>query len=105
MNAGIFLVAAVHEIAIVAEVAIATESGEKSDSNALTQRPALDAGTKSIDPSHDFMPRNARPVDGKEHLDSGYIRVAHPTGFDANTHVTWTRIQKRLCDFREFSWS
>ena len=105
MNAGIFLVPIVHGIAIAAELAIAAKPGEKSHTNALTPRAALDAETKSIDAPHNFMPRNARPVNGKERFDGGCIRVADPTGFDANPHVTWTGIQKRLCDFREFSWS
>jgi hypothetical protein len=73
MNAGILLVPTVHEIAIAAELAIATKAGEKSDANALTQHPALDTGTQRIDPSHNFMPRNARPVDGEQGFDSGRI--------------------------------
>jgi hypothetical protein len=105
MNAGEFLIPAIHEIAVAAEFAIATGAGEKSDTNALTQRPALDAGTNSIDPSHDFMPRNARPVDRKERFDSGGIRMAHPARLNSNTHLPWTGIQKRLCNFGEFSWS
>src|SRR5215831_20114242 len=48
MNAGIFLVPAVHEIAFAAELAIAARAAEKPDPNALTDRPALDAGTKRI---------------------------------------------------------
>jgi len=102
MNAGIFLVPTVHEIAIAAELAIAAKAGEKSDANALTQRPALDAETKSIDAPHNFMPRNARPVNGKERFDGGCIRVADPTGFDANPHVTWTGIQKSFVTSENF---
>jgi|SRR5580693_10284753 hypothetical protein len=73
------------------------------DANALIQRPALDAGTKSIDPSDDFMPRNARPADGKERFDGGRIRVADPTRFDANTHLIGAWIHKWLSYFRELS--
>jgi hypothetical protein len=65
MNAGIFLVPTVHEIAIAAELAIAAKPGEKSDTDALTQRPALDAETKSIDASHNFMPRTRGQLMGK----------------------------------------
>jgi hypothetical protein len=53
MNAGIFLVPAVHEIAIAAELAIAARAAEKPDTHALTDRPALDTGTKRIDPPDD----------------------------------------------------
>jgi hypothetical protein len=41
LNAGIFLVPAVHEIAIAAELAIAARPAEKSDTHALTDNPAL----------------------------------------------------------------
>src|SRR6516165_5808389 len=41
MNAGIFLVPAVHEIAATAELAIAARAAEKSNPDALTDRPAL----------------------------------------------------------------
>jgi hypothetical protein len=73
MNARIFLVPTVHEIAIAAKLAIATKAGEKSDADALTLHPSLDTGTHSIDPSHNFMPRNAWPVDGEQGFDSGRI--------------------------------
>jgi hypothetical protein len=65
MNAGILLVPAVHEIATAAELAIATRAAKKSDTHALTNRPALNTGTKGIDPSDDFMARHARPINRK----------------------------------------
>jgi len=65
MNARIFLVPTVHEIAIAAELAIAAKAGEKSDANALTQRPALDAETKSIDASTTSCPGTRGQLMGK----------------------------------------
>ena len=70
MNAGIFLVPTVHEIAIAAEVAIAARTAEKSDTYTLPNRPALDTGTKRIDPPDELVsamllisPRNrSRPA-------------------------------------------
>src|SRR5215469_1757003 len=44
MNAGVFLVTAVHEIAAATELAVAARSAEKPDTDALTDRPALDSG-------------------------------------------------------------
>jgi hypothetical protein len=91
MNAGIFLVPTVHEIAVAAEFAVATKTAEKPNPHALTDRPALDTGTKSVDASDDFMPRNARPLDRKESLYRCRIRVADPTCLDANAYLigTW----------------
>jgi hypothetical protein len=56
MNAAIFLVPAVHEVAVAAELAIAAGAAEKPDPNALTDRPTLDAGTKRIDAADDLQP-------------------------------------------------
>src|SRR5262245_62907751 len=49
MNAGIFLVPAVHEIAPAAEFAIAARAPEEPNAHALPNRPALDTGTKRAD--------------------------------------------------------
>jgi hypothetical protein len=103
MNAGIFLVSAVHEIAIAAELAIAARAGEKPDTHALTDRPSLDTGTKGIDSPDDLMARNARPIDRKQAFYRGRIRVADPARLDANAYLIGTGIQKWLFYFREFS--
>jgi hypothetical protein len=66
MNAAIFLVLAVHEIAISTKLTISAGAAEKPDTYALTYRPPLDTGTESIDPSHSFMAWDARPIDGKQ---------------------------------------
>src|SRR6516165_2838080 len=79
MNARIFLVPAVHEIAFAAELAIAATAAEKPDPNALTDRPALDAGTKRIDAADDLMTRDPRPIDRKQALHCTGIRMADPT--------------------------
>src|SRR5262249_50958850 len=104
MNAGIFLVPAVHEIAIAAELAIAARAAETTAGHALTDRRALDAGTERIDPPDDFMAWDAGPVDRKQSFHSSGIRVADPTRLDANAYLIGTGIQKRLSYFRELSW-
>src|SRR5215469_5888074 len=65
MNARVFLVTAIHEIAISTEFAITAGASEEADADALTNRPALHAGAKGIDPPDYFVPRDARPSDGK----------------------------------------
>src|SRR6516164_884039 len=91
MNAGIFLVPAVHEIAVAAELAIAARPAEKPDPHALTDRPALDAGTKRIDPPDDLMTRDPRPIDRKQGFHCAGIRVADPTRLDADAHLAGSR--------------
>jgi hypothetical protein len=63
MNAGIFLVTAVHEIAIPAELAITARASEEPDAHALTDRPALDTGTERVDPPDELVAWDARPID------------------------------------------
>src|SRR6516165_6485384 len=62
MNAGIFLVPAVHEIAISKKLAISAGAAEKPHPDALTDFPTLHARTDSIDSSDDLMARDARPI-------------------------------------------
>src|SRR5215813_9783161 len=88
MNAGIFLVPTVHEIAIAAEVAIAARTAEKSDTDALPNRPALDTGTKRIDPPNELVAWDARPINGELALYRAGIRVADPTRLDPNPDLT-----------------
>src|SRR5262249_28398070 len=88
MNTGIFLVPTVHEIATATELAIAARAAEKSDTHALTNRPALDTGTKRIDPPNEFVARDARPINGELALYRAGIRVADPTRLDTNPDFT-----------------
>src|SRR5262245_24284196 len=88
MNAGIFLVPTVHEIAIAAEVAIAARTAEKSDTHTLPHGPALDTGTKRVDPPDEFVARDARPINGELALYRAGIRVADATRLDTNPDLT-----------------
>src|SRR5215472_17162076 len=91
MNAAIFLVPAVHEIAIAAELTIAARAAEKPDPNALTDHPALDAGTKCIDAADDLMAWDTRPIDRKQALHCAGIRMADSTRLDADPHLAGSR--------------
>src|SRR5262245_38317673 len=88
MNAGILLVPTVHEIAIAAELAIAARAPEEPDAHALPNRPALDTGTKRIDPPYELMARYARPIDGELALHRGRIRMTYPACLDTNPDLT-----------------
>src|ERR1700745_4148723 len=85
MNAGVFLVPAVHEVAAAAELAVAAVAAEKSDTHALTDRPTLDTVAKRIDPAHGLVSGDARVGDtGEDSVDCRRIRVADATGLNAN---------------------
>src|SRR5215813_9081622 len=103
MNAGKFLVPAVHEIAVAAEVAITAGAAKKPDSHALTHRPALNTSAHGIYPSGDFMARDARPVDGKGPLERASVGVANATGLHPNPHLTGIGINQRFHDGLEFA--
>src|SRR5215469_16132446 len=96
MNAGVFLVTAVDEIAVATKLAIAAGPAEKPDTHALTDHPALNTGAKRIDPPDDFMAWNARPFDWKQSFHCAGIRVADPARFDANPHLARSRSLQRL---------
>src|SRR5215472_3320747 len=91
INTGIFLVPAVHGFAVAAELAIAARATEKPDTHALTDRPALDTGTKRIDAADDLMAWDARPIDRKQALHCAGIRMADPTRLDADPHLAGSR--------------
>src|SRR5215470_8738584 len=91
MNAGVFLVTTVHEIAILTEFAITARPSEEADTHSLTNHPALDTGAKGIDSPDHFMPWHARPANWKEAFHRARIRMAYSACFDAQTHlsVSW----------------
>src|SRR6516165_600664 len=103
MNAREFLVTTVHEIAISTEFAITARASEEADTDALTNRPALDARAKGIDPSDHFVPRDARPVDRERAFHRAGIRVADTRRLDANTHLTGAGVDQRFHYGGEFS--
>src|SRR5262249_46140120 len=88
MNAGIFLVPTVHEIAMAAELAIAARAAQKPDTHPLTDLPALDTGTKRVDPPDELVAWDARPIDREQALDRAGIRVTDPTRLDTNPDPT-----------------
>src|SRR5215469_4071686 len=90
MNAREFLVTTVHEIAISTEFTITARTSEEADTDALANRPALDTGAKSIDPTDRFMPGDARPIDRKQTFHRSGIGMANPARLDANPNLAWT---------------
>jgi hypothetical protein len=103
MNAGIFLVPAVHEIAAAAEFAITTRAAKKPDPHPLIDSPALDAGTKGIDAPDHFMAWETRPVDRERAFHRAGIGVANPTGLYANAYLIGAGVQNWFTYFRELS--
>src|SRR5215469_14816224 len=105
MNAREFLVTTIHKIAISTEFAITAGASEEADTDALTNRPTLDARAKGIDPSDHFVPGDARPADWEGGFHRAGIRVADTARLDVNAHLTGTRIDHRFhyrCEFSRF---
>ena len=75
MNASVFLVLAVHELAAAAELAVAAGAAEKSDTHSPTDRPASDTFAKRIDPA-DLYAITIRPVPGNPPR----VEIILPTG-------------------------
>jgi len=92
MNAREPLVTTVHEITVSTEFAITARAPEEANTYALTNRPALDARAKGIDPSDYLVPRNARPADWKKGFYRAGIRMADTACFDANAYLIGTGI-------------
>jgi hypothetical protein len=103
MNAGIFLVPAVHEIAAATEFAITARAAKKPDPDALTHRPALNTSADGIYPSDDFMARDAGPIDGKGPLNRASVGVANATGLHPNPNLTGIGIKQRFHHGLEFA--
>src|SRR5499427_3311641 len=103
MDAREFLVTTVHEIAISTEFAITARASEEADTDTLTNRPALHARAKGVDPPDHFVPRDARPADWKGGFHRTGIRVADTARLDANAHLTKARIDQRFHYDFEFS--
>src|ERR1700730_14830400 len=88
------------QIATPAELAIAANPAEKPDTHALTDHPALDAGTKRIDAADDLMAWDARPIDRKQAFHCAGIRMADPTRLNADPHPAGSR--SLHCSFGQF---
>src|SRR5262245_18834734 len=103
MDARVFLVLAVHEIAVAAELAIAARATEKPDTYTLTNVPTSHARADSIDAPNHFMAGYTRPINRKQGFHSTGIGMANPASLDANTHLTGARIDQRFHYGFEFS--
>src|SRR5215471_2629406 len=96
MNAGEFLIAAVHQLAAAAKFAIAAEASEEPDAHALPDDPALYMGAERVDSTDGFMAGHPRPVDWKLTLHGTGVRMAHAASLDAYPYFAWPRIANGL---------
>src|SRR6516165_817580 len=101
MNTSEFLVTTVHEVPVSTDFAITARACKE---HALAGRPALDTGTKSIDPPDRFMPGDARPIDRKQTFHSSGIGMANPARLDANPNLTWTRLSDSALHYSKLAW-
>jgi hypothetical protein len=93
MNAGKFLVPAVHEIAVAAELAIAARAAEKSNPSALTDGPAL-----TPEPSASMRATTSWPGTRGQSIGN---RASTVPESEWQTPHTSTRILPALCAARQ----
>src|SRR5262249_50063315 len=84
MYAGIFLVRAVHKVAVAAELAIPARAAQKPDTHPLTDRPTLDTGADRIDAPDELVAWDARPIDRELALYRAGIRMTYPACVNTN---------------------
>src|SRR5262249_44143856 len=106
MNTAVFLVPAVHEIAIAAELTIAAGPCKKTYTHPLTNRTALNTGTKRIDPPDDLVTRTTPVADtGETSIHCRRIRVADATRLNPQPHLARTRLRKQALDKIQCTWT
>lgn len=106
MNAGKFLVLAVHEIAVAAELAVTAGPAEKSHAYSLTDAPALNTCADFVDPTDHLMAGYSRKRDaGEDRVDGRRIRMADAAGLNADTHLAGWRLSQRAFSEMKNAWA
>src|SRR5262249_62229432 len=70
------------------DAATPANPAENPATHTLPTRPALNTGTRRIDPPNEPVARDARPIDRELALYRAGIRVADPTRLDTNPDLT-----------------
>src|SRR5262249_50256066 len=82
-----------------AEFAIAAGPCKKPNAHPLTNRPALNTGTKRIDVADDLVTGNTRVADTRETpIHCRRIRMTDAASLDADAHLAWCRLFQRSLD-------
>src|SRR5580700_3826757 len=105
LHAGVALVHAVHEVAIAAVFTVAAGTAEEADADPLADGPAFNPLADDVDASDRFVARHPRPPDRQDTLNRRGIRMAHPTGLDADPDMTRRRIKQRLFGQLQLAWA
>lgn len=98
MDARILLIFAIDQIAPAACRAMPAASTEKTDSDALTDRPAFDIRSDRIDYADSFVARHARPLNRKRTFYRRCIGMTDTAGLHVNPNLSVSRIDKELLD-------
>src|SRR6516162_7611268 len=103
LDARIFLVLAMNEVACPASRAVPARAGQKANPDPLTYRPTLDPLTQCVDPPDHLMAGYARPGNRERAGDRSGVAVTDPTSLDTDADIAGRRFAQRLC--REFKLS
>src|SRR5215469_5128745 len=103
LDARIFLVLAMNEVAPTASRAVPARAGQEPNPDPLIHRPTLDPLTQRVDPADHLMAGYTRPGDRERAGDRPGVAVTDPTSLDTDADIAWRRFAQRLC--REFKLS
>jgi hypothetical protein len=105
MNAGVFLILAMHKVTTAAKRTVAARAAKKSNTYPLTDGPTLDPGTQLVDSPNGLMARDARPIDRKQAFHCARIRVTDSARLDADAHLAGSRSLQCLLRQLEAPWA
>src|SRR5215469_2154897 len=103
LDARIFLVLAMNEVACTASRAVPARAGQKANPDPLAHRPTLDPLTQRVDPADHLMARYTRPGNRERAGDRPSVAMTDPTSLDTDADIAGRRFAQRLC--REFKLS
>src|SRR5262249_52931489 len=103
LDARIFLILAMNEVACTASRAVPARAGQEANPDPLIHRPTLDPLTQRVDPADHLMARYTRPGDREHAGDRRGVAMTDPTSLDTDADIAGWRFAQRLC--REFKLS
>ena len=93
LNARVFLILAVDEVATSALFAVTATAGEEPDTHALAHTPTFDALAKGINHPDGLVARHPWPLDREYAVDRRSVRMTDAARLHANSHVAGARVR------------
>ena len=97
LDARVFLILAMNEIACTASRAVPARAGQEANPDPLTHDPTLDPLTQRVDPADHLMAGYTRPGDREHAGDRRGVAMTDPTSLDTDADIAGRRFAQRLC--------